>query len=272
MRAEQKRMTSDARSAYIKECLLESGTVSIASLTAAMNVSEMTARRDLARLEEEGYLIRTHGGARRLAPQRQEFRQDHRLLENRAVKEKIGAYAAQFVENGDIIILDASTTTRYMVQYLLNKKITVITNQIDVATAFLESKTAEVILLGGKLRKSSNSLTGYDVLSTIKKYNVDKIFCSSKALDERHGLTDVTVEEGEVKRALIQAAAECYLLMDDSKLDMTAFYHVVSIDKIDHIITNCRPEDGVHQEFWNMCKRHDMKIHFCTDDSSRTAK
>ena len=272
MEREQKKMTSDARSAYIKERLLESRTVSIGTLVASMNVTEMTVRRDLAKLEEEGYLIRTHGGARRLAPQHQEFCQSHRLLENRAVKEVIGAYAARFVENGDIIIVDASTTTRYMVPYLINKKITVITNQIDVASTFLESKTAEVILLGGKLRKSSNSLVGYDVLSAIKKYNADKIFCSSKALDEWHGLTDVTVEEGEVKRALIQAATECYLLMDNTKLDTAAFYHVVSIDKIDHIITNCRPSDSEHQDFWNMCRRHDIEIHFCVDGSPLTAK
>lgn len=252
---------------YICTCLMAREFVPIAQLTAALEVSEMTVRRDLRRLEEEGHLIRVHGGARRLPPQKRELPQNRRMLENRPAKERIGAYASRFVEDGDIILLDASTTTRYMVQHLLTRHITVITNQVDVAMGFSESKTVQVILLGGQLRKSSGSLTGYEVVEQVRRYNADKLFCSSKALDEAHGLTDVTVEEGEVKRAFLHAAAERYLLMDSSKLNTRAFYQVVPIQAIHHLITDSPCEE--HRDFLERCRSHQIQIHMGAQESGQ---
>lgn len=259
--------TFSQRRDYICTCLIGQEFVPIAQLTAALEVSEMTVRRDLRRLEEEGNLIRVHGGARRLPPQKRELPQNRRMLENRQAKERIGAYASRFVEDGDIILLDASTTTRYMVQHLLTRRITVITNQVDVAMGFSESKTAQVILLGGKLRKSSGSLTGYEVVEQVRRYNADKLFCSSKALDEAHGLTDVTVEEGEVKRAFLHASAERYLLMDSSKLDTQAFYQVAPIQAIHHLITD--PPCEEHQAFLERCRSHQIQIHLGAQESGQ---
>lgn len=257
--------TFSQRREYICTCLLTQEFIPIAQLTAALEVSEMTVRRDLRRLEGEGHLIRVHGGARRLPPQKRELHQNRRMLENRQAKERIGAYAARFVEDGDIILLDASTTTRYMVQHLLTRRITVITNQVDVAMGFAGSKTVDVILLGGRLRKSSGSLTGYEVVEQVRRYNADKLFCSSKALDEVHGLTDVTVEEGEVKRAFLQAAAERYLLMDQTKLDTRAFYQVAPIQAIHHLITD--PPEEACQEFLDRCRNYHIQVHIGTQEN-----
>ncbi len=254
------------RHQFILDCLKQSQYVDVTYLKTVLNVSEMTIRRDLARLEEEEFLLRVHGGARRIPSHKFEAPLDSRILENAAAKNAIGKYAAGLVENGDVITLDSSSTTYNMVKYLQDKNITIITNNISVALGFAESKTVEVILLGGRMRKSSLYIYGYDMLEMMKKYNTDKAFFSSTSLDVQHGLTNVNIDEGEAKKAMIASANELYLLMDASKFGSKAYYLVTPMDKLQNIITNQAKFDDKANNLFKACKKYNIKLHFCKEE------
>lgn len=256
-------MKATERRQFILDYLKKSSFVDVSYLKDALDVSEMTIRRDLARLEAEKHLVRVYGGARSIPFNKFEMPLHSRLLKNQVDKETIGKYAAGLVENNDVIAMDASTTTYYMVKHLLDKKITAITNNISIAMGLSKSKTVEVVLLGGNLKKSSLYLYGYDTIENMKKYNTDKAFISATSLDVSLGLTDINVDEGELKKAMIASASQVYLLMDNSKFGTRSYHYVTSLDKLDNLITNKTNFNDIEKEIFKICKKNKIKLHIC---------
>lgn len=256
-------MNMSKRHRFILDCLRESDYVDVPYLTDVLNVSEMTIRRDLARLEDEKLLLRVYGGARKMPPHIYEESLDNRLLENHAEKEAIAKYAASLVEDGDVIAMDASSTVFFMVDYLQDKNITVITNNMSVVLGFSRSKTVDVIMLGGLLKKSSMYTYGYDVLNTLEKYNSNKAFISSTSLDVKHGLMNVNIHESETKKAIINWADETYLLVDTSKFGKISYYNVTNLKNLDCIITNSGDFNQHTLGIFNYCKNNNIKLHIC---------
>lgn len=256
-------MNMSMRHRFILDCLRESDYVDVSYLTEVLNVSEMTIRRDLARLEEEKSLLRVYGGARRIPPHIYEKPLDNRLLENHAEKEAIAKYAASLVEDGDVIAMDASTTVFFMVDYLQDKNITVITNNMSVVFGFSRSKTVEIIMLGGALRKTSMYTYGYDVLNTLGKYNSNKAFISSTSVDIKHGLMNVNIHESETKKAIIDSADETYLLVDTSKFGKVSYYNVADLKALDHIVTDSDDLNKNVMDVISYCKKNAIDLHVC---------
>ncbi|MDO5690667.1 MAG: DeoR/GlpR family DNA-binding transcription regulator [Tissierellia bacterium] len=250
------------RHQFILNCLKENPYVEVAYLTEVLKVSEMTIRRDLTKLEEARFLLRVHGGARRIPSHRYEASLDDRLLLNRKAKEMIAQYAARLVEDGDVIAMDASTTTSFMVEYLQNRPITVITNNISVALGFNKSENTEVILLGGSVKGSSLYTYGTDVLDTMRRYHTNKAFFSSTSLDSVHGLTNAGSDEGETKKLIISSAEHTFLLMDSSKFGTVSFYSVADLSEIDHMITEGERLTPDMQKIVKYCKDSNTQIHY----------
>lgn len=258
-------MKAKDRHQFILDLLKEKTVVDINALKSALNVSEMTVRRDLAKLESEGYLLRTHGGAREYPTNLFELPLDRRMVSMDSEKKAIGAYAATFVENGDVVMMDASTTVYYMVKHLMDKKITVITDNLSVAIGFAESKTVEVLVLGGTLRKTSLYLYGYDTLDMIKRYNADKLFMSSSFIEVENGITDVNRDAGVSKQALMACAGAKYLLMDTSKFGGKGYYNVCLLDKFDHLITyrdKYSGSQGKVAEVIEACQKRGVRVSY----------
>lgn len=251
------------RHEFILNCLKESTYVDVSYLTKALNVSEMTIRRDLSKLEDEKQLLRIYGGARRMPSHTYEESLDNRLLENCDQKKAIAKYAASLVDDGDVIAMEASSTVYFMVEYLQDKNITVITNNVSVAIGFSKSKSVKVILLGGVLKKSSLYVFGYDVLNTLEKYNTNKAFISSSSLNVERGLMNVNAHESETKKAIIKSAEKTYLLMDTSKFGKISYYKVVNLKKIDYLITNNDDFNKDTIDVFNYCKDNNIKVHIC---------
>jgi DeoR family transcriptional regulator, fructose operon transcriptional repressor len=256
-------MKISQRHEFILDCLKESAYVDVSYLTESLDVSEMTIRRDLSKLEEEKQLLRVYGGARRIPLHTYEASLDNRLLENRKEKEAIAKYAASLVDDGDIISMEASSTVYFMVEHLQDKNITVITNNLSVAIGFSKSKTVKVVLLGGVLKKSSLYVYGYDALNSIEKYNMNKAFISSSSLSVERGLMNVNAHEGETKKAIIKSAQKSYLLMDTSKFGKVSYYNVVSLKKLDYLIINNDVFNKDTIDVLNYCKDNSIKVHIC---------
>ncbi len=255
-------MGSKERGLAIVEYLKCHGYADVTGLSEMLGVSEMTVRRDLDALERRNFLLRVHGGARLASQKMYERPRDERLREQNTEKQSLGRYAASLVEDGDAIAIDSSSTTFAMLPFL-RAEVTVITNNITVATALETNPKTQVILLGGALCKPIMSLQGPDVAAMCRGYFVDKAFLSSKAVDYAHGASDSSAPEAETKRALLAAAKQNYFLFDHTKLGTTAFCSVCPTEKIDHVIVDkSAPFTRQHRYFLQQCAENGPQLHY----------
>jgi DeoR/GlpR family transcriptional regulator of sugar metabolism len=224
----------------ILDHLKEVDFVDINSLKDQFKVSYMTIHRDLDVLEMQGDVSRVYGGVK-LQPNNKPVRDltiEERFKNNLENKLAIAKRAAGFVEPGDVIGLDASTTALQMCNYLLDMDITVVTNNIHVALQFSNSQTVNILLYGGVVRKSALTLVGPMIYDFEKNFNITKSFISAKAICLRCGLSDMTVEETEVKKSLMRRSDEVFVLADHSKIDSASVYTVCDIKSINCLITD----------------------------------
>jgi DeoR/GlpR family transcriptional regulator of sugar metabolism len=221
-------MTGYERRETILILLREQPGLRVTELAEALNVSEGTIRNDLNALEEEGMLIRIHGGAilsERRNLNMTSFRSRHR--EQKAEKGAIGRAAASLVEDGDSILLDASSTAYYFAVALSNKqRLRAVTNGLDVARLLAQNSTNTVILIGGILSQDGSSVTGLFSEQVMQDLRVQKAFVSCSGFSVERGLTEVHLEEAQLKRKALQSAQQVFALVDSSKLgkeDLTPF-------------------------------------------------
>lgn len=251
---------AEFREQFILDYTAKNTYVDVAYLSETLGVSEMTVRRDLSKLEKEEQIVRVYGGARKMPKEKYEAPLTARVLKNAVEKVCLGKYAASLVEAGDVIVLDSSSTAYSMVEFW-EVEATVITSNISVAVALSHNPSAEVIMLGGHLRKQALSVTGFELVEMMKKYHADKVFLSSKAIDLVHGITDATVAEGESKRAMMASGQAVYWLMDHTKLGNTAFYHVSPFASVKNLIVNKSDELNQQQkEFLEQCLKTDVNL------------
>lgn len=234
----------ERRNIIIKK-LKENKKVEIDELSQEFNVAKMTIRRDLKYLENIGIANLISKGAIFNVSKNFEVIDDTlktRNLQNIEAKKVIAKCAAEYVKDGDIIFLDASTTVYEMCQYLENKKITIITNSIRIAQYFNMVKNITLILTGGLLRFATLSLIGGDSEEMLAKYNTNKMFLSSKAISIANGVTDVNLFEINTKKIAIKNTNEVILLLDSSKINKISLQKVCDIGIISKLITNKNKE------------------------------
>lgn len=239
------------RRAQIVDLTKKQGAVRVADLAELFQVSEVTIRNDLVQLEKEGVLTRDRGGAVNVGSTR-----DVRSLlavEQRAhiqtdEKQRIAKAAAQLVEPGDTIVMDAGTTVVEMAPYLANVgSLTVVTNALNVALEMAAQTTARIILLGGTFSRESTSTLGSLAEQTLGELLVQKAFLGTQAFDLDHGFTDTTLEIAQVKRAMIRSARRVVLLTDSSKLGRSGFIKVAPLSAVQTLITdNALPTEAKH--------------------------
>ncbi len=218
------------------------GSAHVTSLAQTFGVSTVTIRNDLAKLEKTGALLRDRGGAI-AAPAPRQLKSllglNERATLNLEAKQRIGKAAAQLVAAGDTIIMDAGTTVVEMASHLAGIiPLTVVTNALNVALTIGAAAEAQVIFLGGTLSREASSTVGPLAEQTLANLAVQKVFLGTQALDLESGLTDTTLEIAQVKRAMIKAARQVFLLADSSKWDHTGFIKVAQLEEIDALISD----------------------------------
>ena len=205
-------------------------------------IGEATIRRDLEKLERMGLLKRTYGGAVLLEGLDSEIPLIVREVEQKDAKQIIGHAAANLVNDGDIIIMDSSSTVLKMVPCLKGKNnLTVITNGAKTAIELGEIFQIKVYCTGGVLRENSLSYIGEFARNFIQRFNVDTLFFSCRALSMVKGLSDISEEESELRRMMMENCKKVVLLCDNSKFDKISFCKICGFEKIDHVITDKRP-------------------------------
>ena len=241
-------MFAEERRLKIAEMINRGDSVKVAQLSREFGVSESTIRRDLNELEKFGLITRTHGGAVSTQINKLEAtfneKQDKYLEE----KQKIGKIAAQQIQDGDTIIIDSGTTTWHIAKYIEAKNITIITNSIALANELSNREDIQLINTGGIIRSNTKAQVGSIAEKTIRQFRVDKTFIGANGVSLKSGITTPTLQEAEVKQAMIDVANKVYLLVDESKFEQVYFSWICDMEDMDYIITNReRPEDEMVQ-------------------------
>ncbi|MFJ7932740.1 DeoR/GlpR family DNA-binding transcription regulator [Sporosarcina sp. NPDC096371] len=227
----------------------ERETIRVSELSKLFGVTEETIRRDLEKLENRGKLMRTHGGAISIKEEEEDLPHFQREVMNKKEKMSVAKEASKYIEEHDIIFLDASSTALYLARLIPNIPLTVLTNSIQVCTELAKNTNIHVICTGGSLLPNSMSFVGPLTLQTLEPYHVNKLFFSCKGIDKDWGISDSNELQALVKQKVIQMADQKFLLLDHSKLQKKSFAYIDKTTSIDVLIINAEAPDELLENF-----------------------
>lgn len=222
----------------ILDILAKRQVVSVEELCKLLYSSGATIRRDLKKLESEGLIKRTHGGAAFIESATAEFPLVLRESENLQQKDIIAQKALKYVKNGQTIFLDSSSTVFRFAQSLKNfSDITIVTNGIKVLNALADCKNLRLYCTGGLLTPNAKSLIGSSACEFVSRFHADLAFMSCRGVDAEIGPTVSSEEDANIKKAFAVNARRSILLCDASKLDMQFFCKIGSLESFFQLIT-----------------------------------
>ena len=222
-------MLKSERKQVILETVIREKFVSLDYLVHALNTSESTIRRDLDELESEHKLRRVHGGAESLHFLQEEESNQEKSIKSIQEKTAIAKMAASLIQEHDVIFIDAGTTNELLVNELHDPRVTVVTNSIHHATKLVE-RNIPTVIIGGKVKRSTDASIGGVALNQIGQLNFDKAFIGMNGIDDGF-FTTPDMEEGAIKRAILENAKKTYVLADLSKLGQTSVVKVAPLAK-----------------------------------------
>ena len=226
----------------IKEFIDKNGKVSLHELECAFpNVSSMTLRRDLNRLEEENSIIRISGGAISvntvLRAKEEDF--SERIVYNTAEKLEIAEKAVKIVEPHSCVFIDGGSTTTYFARALPDENYYILTNALVIAETILRKEKPVVALLGGDLRKNNFITVGNTCTEYIDKINIQTaVMTATGFIKDVGGFTCGNQAEAEVKRAVIKKADNVIMLLDSSKVNKKTPYTFASLSDVNCMVVD----------------------------------
>ena len=219
----------------------ETGGVTIAGLENELGISAATARRDLAVLERQGKVKRTHGGAIPPGLTQHEDSFQQRLGEAVEQKKRLARAAATLLENDETVFIDSSSTAYYAARRILAgaSGVTFLTNLVPVMDLFATADPSEASMvgLGGIFRALTLSFVGPCTIHTIESYKSDRAFLSVKGITPDGQLTDINPLEAEVKRAMIRQSERPVLLVDGRKFEQRGFSVIAHVSEVSLVLT-----------------------------------
>ena len=246
---EMREMIPAQRRVRIVELLKEHGAVRVSSLSDDLKVSEMTIRRDLERLETDGLLSRTHGGA----ILKRHMAEEPQYLENVAThaeeKERIARAAAAMIEPGETVFLSSGTTAARVLRHVSPElEARVVTHNVG-ALAEAQGLQIELILLGGQFRSRSNVVEGAAAVEFVSRFHAGRMLIGVDGFDLREGLTTPSLGIAGIEREMIaHTRGEVTVLADRSKIGVVADVVICGLDQVDVVMVDDGVDDGVREE------------------------
>ncbi|MGB8451583.1 MAG: DeoR/GlpR family DNA-binding transcription regulator [Anaerocolumna sp.] len=235
----------------IKNYILNNHQAEVSTLSNMLNVSEVTIRRDLEKLEEEGFLTRTHGGA--VLNSNDEDTELSAEGYNPADYNEIADIAVQMIKDGDIIMLTNGIINLHIAKKLGNKNnITVLTNDITIATELSNFKSIKVILLGGDVDPRYNAVFGTLTVNNLNKFFVSKLFIDIDGISGELELTVPSIDMASLIQEAAHNAEQKILLLTAEAFEKNSFYRVGKAQCVaDRLITNSRIKDSYKNLIFN---------------------
>ncbi|XKE82380.1 DeoR/GlpR family DNA-binding transcription regulator [Oceanobacillus kapialis] len=244
-------MLMKERQEKIVEKLHESNFVKVGELIGLFNVSVETIRRDLEYLESMGKLKRIHGGA--VVERDNSEEESFVTRENINVREKqeIGELATSFVQEGQSIAMDVSTTNTEFARALKKKfkQLTILTNSLPIAYELSTMPHYTIIMVGGILRNEELCVVGDMSEQFISQFHIDTLFLSMSGISLHSGLTDYGIQEWNIKKKLLESSKKCYVVADSSKFDAVSLLKVCSFSEVNGIITDSSLPEKIKQKY-----------------------
>ena len=248
------------RQKHIIELVQREQSVKVIELSKRFDVTEETIRRDLEKIEKQGILKRTYGGAiftNNVVKDIEDTPFSLRVKENITGKQKIAIAVSNMLGDGEVVMLDPSTTCLRVAKNIDKKKtLTIITNSISILSELSTHEEINVVSTGGTLRKRSLSLIGPTAKDNINNYYADKAVISCKGVDLEKGVMDTNELEVEIKKAMIGCAKEIILAADSTKMQKISMHKLMELSKVNYLVT-----DKELTEEWQV---------FCTQNNIRT--
>jgi DeoR/GlpR family transcriptional regulator of sugar metabolism len=242
-------MFARERQQQIYRLVEEHGRALVAELAERFDVSEQTVRKDLLALEQEGRLVRTHGGAIAVDRGRPELGFDVRRRIQAQAKSSIAATAAGIVEDGETIAFDASTTALEVAHQLRQRggwrSLTVITNGLRIAEELAGQDGITILVPGGTMRWEALSVVGPWGDGFFRRINIARAFLGAAGFTIQAGLTDATEEEAQIKRAMVASSMEVTAIVDHTKWGRAALATFCRSDRLARVVTDAPAPTGM---------------------------
>lgn len=236
----------EARHSLILKMLQESEIVKVSDLADQLKVTDMTIRRDLQDLENDGLLIRTHGGARSiLNSSTSDLELSHTTKRNINLDEKkhIARVIAENIQENETVFLGSGSTIELVYDYLHISTAKIITNSIYVFDQFKYDERFELLLTGGSYRSKTGSFTGTIANDFISTINVEKAFIGVNGINN-HSVFNSNEEEGVIQKAILNNSRKKFVVADNNKFNKVDFYNFYDLRDVDYIITDDKlPEE-----------------------------
>lgn len=222
------------RQLKIIDLISKNGSVQVDELAKMLDVSLMTIRRDLEKMKQEGKIDRCHGGA---IVKREVPYTEKRILETEG-KHLIAEQSIRLIKKGQVIYLDAGTTTYEIAKRLLDiPNLTIITNDLEIARLLLESN-ANLLICGGLVQKSTGSMIGALANMMMDNLRVDMAFFGAQSIDDQYNVLTPTMDKAVMKQTICKNAKEKFLVVDSSKFGRQALIKINHLSDYTAVITN----------------------------------
>lgn len=234
-------MLQEERKQYILNLLNAKSSVTVAELSKAFQLSEVSVRKMLMRMEEQGEIKRTWGGAVSVEGSLQEYSHSEKVPKYLKEKLSIAKAAYECINDGDAIMLDSGTTTLQIARLIKKgpkRKVMVTTNAINIAMELAEAEDIPVVLIGGEVRHRILCCTGNFADEMVRRLFFDKGFVSGNHISLEHGFTTPNIGEANFKRAVMNSSKESFIVLDHSKFGDDSLSLICPIKEIDTVLTD----------------------------------
>jgi DeoR family transcriptional regulator, fructose operon transcriptional repressor len=240
-------MNFQVRKQKLVEKLEQEGIIDVKEMAVLLETSEITVRRDLTILAEQGLLVRTHGGAMKVSLSQMPVSFAQKSAINAEQKDEICRKAVSQIQEGDVIFLDCGSTVFRMCPFIRNLKIKVVTNSLPIINELMGS-TVSLNFAGGEIDSERQAAHGKIAVEHFGRYRANKAFVGIDGISLKTGLSASSEKEAEITMALSQNAHETFFLCDATKLERDRYFPFASIDFVQNLITDSlAPETLIEQ-------------------------
>ena len=242
----------------IMDILSKKKTISNEDLSKELFCSISTLRRDLIELERAGQVSRYHGGVTIVDATNSEYNYLSREKSNTKEKSYLTSLAVPFINEGDSLFLDSSSTVLELCQYLESfNHLIVVTNGVKTALTLSTIDNLSIYIAGGEIKNNSSSAVGELASNFLTNFRADILFLSCRGLDE-NGVYEASLSQALIKQKMIKNAKKVVLCVDSSKMNSPHFFNLTSYEDIDVILTNEKPSKKLLTAF----DEHDCDVYY----------
>ena len=238
-------MSLKEREFKILNYLKEKGEASISELSSAMFVSEPTMRRDLAELNAEGKIIRTHGGAVYKSKLGENIPLSFREREHSEAKLARAKKCLELISDGDTVMVDGSSTALALLSLLGSKKSIVVVTNSAKAAMILESASIRLFVTGGEIAENTYSFVGNYAEEFLRSFNADVCFFSVRTLTPKGLLTDNAISENSIRRVMLSRSKKSVLMLDSKKLGEPCMNTLCTLEDVSYVVS----ENDISERF-----------------------